>query len=242
MRRSRMIGLAIGLLIALGIGAGVAAVSADEPSAGPENENEFRVAGDGQLPSSPPHLEAARAPLTADEIGYATYLIASHQAAARSVAGDAGPQVLSVDLPSPGEARGAERLAVVVAYDYARDRLAQHVVSLSERRIVSSASKAGVQPPSVPDEADAALQLALSSDADLSFREQFLQTQGVPLLTADQVRYVAGTWTYDQSTVAGKQCGAHRCVRLLVQSPAGDYFETGDFVVDLSARTIVKLR
>lgn len=237
-----MIGLAIGLLIALGVGLGVAGVNADEPNSLPEQDNEFRVVGDGDLPNSRPELQPARSPLTADEIGYATYLVASHQAAARNVAGDAGPQVLSVDLPSPGEARGAERLAIVVAYDYARDRLAQHLVSLSERQIVSSASKAGVQPPSVPDEADTALQFALSSDADLSFREQFLQTQGVPLFTADQVRYVAGTWTYDQSTVAGKQCGTHRCVRLLVQSPTGDYFETGDFVVDLSARTIVKLR
>lgn len=242
MTHSRGLGLAIGLLIALAVGVGLVRVNADEPKNDRGEDPGFHVAGDGALPDSPPDLGPARAPLSAEETGYAIHLVTEAVPQARDVGGRSGPQVLSVDLPRPMEARGATRLATVTSYDYATDRLSQHLVSLSGRTVTSTISEAKTQPPIVPDEADAAMELALASDIPLAFTSQFEEEQGVPLLSAEQISYVAGAWVYEPSAGAGKRCGVHRCARLLIQSPGGSYLQTDDFIVDLSARTIVKVQ
>lgn len=233
--------------IALCIGATVLATVSGRSVGSPatSDPDDFSVAGTGELPTRRPDLRPARAPLSAEEAGYAAWLAKKRSeipAGATDVRGEPGAQVLYTDLPGVADAEGGARLAVVALYDYTGDLGYQVVVDLTASTVRSTDSHPELQPPIVPDEADAAVEIALASSQPLAFRDQFEEEMGVPLLTREQVSYSAGAWRYDGTAPEGKVCGKHRCAQILVQSPSGSYLSTSDFVVDLTARTVLVLR
>lgn len=231
-------------LVAILCGGLVSVVVSSRSVSGPTNvaDGETHKVGDGDLPTSRPALRASRAPLSPAESGYAAHLATSSLGGPQptDVRGDKQAQVLFVDLPRLSEA-SSDRVAVVMLYDYATDLASQVTVNLSTGRVLGSDSDAELQPPPAPDEADAAMRLAIESDIKLAFTREFEESNGVPLLSLDQVGYRAGAWKYVEGSRDGKQCGKHRCVQLLVQEPSGSYLDTGDFVVDLTQRSIVTL-
>lgn len=207
-------------------------------------DGQFHRLDGNKFSTERPKLREARAPLSTDEIGYAVHLAATADGmpqTATDIAGNKGAQLLYADLPPLGGVKSDDRLAAVSLYDYKSDLAYQVRVNLSTGTAEKAKTDPVLQPPPVADEAAAAMQLALDPGLGLQFQTQFEQSNGLPLLSPDQVNYQAGIWTYDETTRAGKACGKHRCVQLLVRNPSGEYLDTGDFVVDLSTRTVVNL-
>lgn len=208
----------------------------------PGTSTEFAVVGNGDLPTTKPELGADRAPLSAEETGYAIHVAstdASIPAGATDVLGAPGPEFLYADLPDVGEDLSG-RMAVVSLYDYTSDATFDQLVDLGAGTVVSSTTSPRAQPPTSATEADIAMQIAVDSGADLMFKDEFAQNMGVPLIATDQVEYVAGAWVYDETTAKGQSCGQQRCAQLMVSTATGAYLNTWDFVVNLSTKKVVK--
>jgi hypothetical protein len=213
-------------------------------SGGPTDPADGRVhkVGSGSLPTERPKLRAARAPLSPTETGYAATLAAASDKIpddATDVRGADGPQVLFIDLPRFAEHKDRHRLVTVTLYDYTSDRGYQVQVDLTADEVTRVETDPVLQPPPADDESQVALDIVLASDHELTFRHQFEKANGVPLLGASQVRHSAGIWTFDGTGHHAQQCGEHRCVRLLVEDRSGTFFDTSDFVVDLTTKSVV---
>lgn len=209
----------------------------------PGSSAKFSVAGDGQLPTSRPALRDARDPLSVEETGYAIDIATRDPelaAGAMNVRGEAGWEMLAVDIPDD-DVDNKSRRAVVTLYDYASDTTVVQLVDLSKGRVTKSRSVGRLQRPPSADETNAAVTIALAANPPLTFRADFEASEGVPLVSPKQISAVAGVWTHDGVARAGDECGKQRCVRLIVATTAGRYLDTTDFVVNLSRRDIVRL-
>lgn len=238
-------------LIAVGLVATTAAVAtlvvgqagvigAEDDSKG---SAEFTVAGDGSLPTKRPALGDAREPLSTGETGYAVHIAttdASVPAGATDVRGKAGPQVLYADIPDADVDAGGRR-ALVVLYDYSDNKAYHQLVDLKAGAVTRSKSAVKLQPPTAADEADAAMEIAISAVKPPRFVADFEKTEGMPLVSPEQINYVAAAWSYNGTTVGGKECGTERCARLMVSTAAGTYLNSTDFAVNLSAKRLVAL-
>lgn len=205
------------------------------------DSSQFTVAGNGDLPTKRPDLGDSREPLSTQETGYAIHLASTDRsipAAATNVLGESGPEFLYADVPQDVDTTG--RKAVVVLYDYTTNTAYQQTVNLKTSAVTSAHSQ-GAQPPPSPEEAIAAVKLVIAADPPLPAATQFEELEGVPLVSPDQVSYVAGTWIYDKTTTGGKSCGAERCAQLIIKTPAGVYLESTNVVVNLSKRKVVAL-
>lgn len=208
-----------------------------------KNSTAFTVAGDGSLPTKRPALGEAREPLSTEETGYAVRIASSDTDipdSATNVSGEAGAQVLYTDIPDTDVDAGG-RQALVVLYDYTANKAYHQLVDLKSGTVTRSKSAAGVQPPPAADEADVAIALAINAAKSPRFVADFEKAEGVPLVSPEQINYIAGAWSYDGTTVGGRECGADRCARLMVSTAAGMYLNTTDFVVNLSAKKLVTL-
>lgn len=201
----------------------------------------FTVVGDGSLPTKKPKLGADRAPLSAEETGYAIYVASKDSSvgsSATSVTGKKGPEFLYADIPDFGQDLDG-RIAVVSLYDYTDGVAYDQLVDLGAGKVIKSTKSSKVQPPTSTTEADTAISIAIDSDAKLPFKTEFEESEGVPLIEKDQVEYVAGAWVYDETSAKGKECGTDRCAQLMISTASGVYLNTADFVVNLSKKTIV---
>lgn len=206
--------------------------------------NTFSRVGNGDLPTSKPKLGAVRDTLSADETGYAIHIASTDSsipAGATDVLGKPGPEFLYADLPD-GDFDATTRKAVVVLYDYTSDTAFNQLVDLAAGKVTKSTTSEKLQPPTSTTEADVAVQLAISSTEKLAFKDEFEATQGVPLISPEQVDYVAGAWVYDGTTATGKECGEDRCAQLMMSTASGAYLGTVDFVVNLSTQSIVAVK
>ncbi|MFS3129368.1 hypothetical protein ACLM5J_13280 [Nocardioides sp. Bht2] len=236
----RAVGAAVLAAATLGIvGILQSTTDARSPNEPPVRSDSFTVLG--SPPTQRPELSAPRDPLTGAEVGYAVHLAATDASLPRSatdVTGDNGAEVLTVELPA--EVVPDRRLAVVGLYDYTAGQGYQQTVDLGSGQVRSTRNLAEAKISA--DEARVAVQLAIDHDPALTFTAEFQAAQGTPLVSADQIGYAAGAFTFDGSTAGGDRCGAHRCAQLLLRLPNGTYLTTTDFVVDLSARAVVRLR
>lgn len=200
----------------------------------------FTKVGDGTLPTTRPELGSGRDPLSTDEVGYAIHVATSDASAAGAtdVNGTTAPEVLYVDLPEQA-VRTKARSALVVLYNYATNSVLNQVVDLAAGKVVTSTKGTNLQPPTTSTEADTAIEIAIRSEEPLSFKKEFEGSEGVPLISADQVEYVAGSWVYDGTTKFGQECGKQRCAQLMVSTASGTYLSTFDFVVNLSTKSVV---
>lgn len=238
-RRSRLIAAAA--LAAAAVSATLMINQSGVTGAEKKDSSVFTVAGDGELPTRKPTLGDTRDPLSTDETGYAIQLAstdASMPKDATDVDGEDGPEFLYADVPDDVDSTG--RKALVVLYDYTGNRTYHQLVDLKTGK-VSSKSAERLQPPTSSDEATTAITIAINADVKLPFAAQFEESEGVPLISPEQVGYVAGAWVYDGSTSGGSSCGIDRCARLMVTTPSGNYLATTDFVVNLSTGTAIRL-
>lgn len=206
-----------------------------------KDSTEFTIAGDGDLPTTRPDLGDARGPLSTDETGYAIHLASTDDSIpddATNVRGKAGPEYLYAELPDDIDSTG--RKAVIVLYDYTGNKTYRQVVNLKTGDVASTSAQR-LQPPPSPDEATAAVTIAIGAEPAQRFLKQFEQSEGVPLVTPDQVTYVAGSWTHDGTTPNGKDCGIERCAQLIVKTTSGTYLDTIGLVVNLSTGKVVTL-
>jgi hypothetical protein len=232
------------LLLVVAVVVAVLATNGRQTASGAADEDStsFRPVGNGSLPTSAPsELGEPREPLSAEETGYAIHLAESViPDGATDVYGAEGAEFLYADLPEDLES--TDRQAVTVHYDYTSGTTYQSVVDLASGDVVDTTATTGLQPPTSSDEADAAIALAIASEKKLGFMEEFESAQGVPLISPDQVTYVAGTFLFDGSTTTGQECGEDRCAQLMVQVANGGYLSTWDFVVNLSTKSIVTIK
>lgn len=207
------------------------------------DDSPFTVVGDGELPTTRPALGDSREPLSTDEAGYAIHLASTDPSipdTATNVRGEAGPQLLYADIPDTDVDAGG-RTAIVVLYDYTHDKTYYQSVDLKTGTLRRSEAGTRLQPPTTSDEADAAIAIALGVARPPRFVAEFETSESVPLISAEQVSYVASSWVFDGTTASGAECGMDRCARLMVTTPSGAYLDTTDFVVDLSEGDIVRL-
>ena len=243
-RRARVFGT---VFITVSITVAVASLAIGQASTVAEDDDggstAFTVAGDGSLTTKRPSLRGARDPLSTEEVGYSIGIAVADPSIPRgatNVRGEAGAQVLYVDIPDSNVDAGG-RKALVVLYDYTGDRAYHQVVDLKAGTVTRSRSATGLQPPTAPDEADVAIALALDAATRPRFVAAFEQAEGVPLVSPQQIHYVAGVWSYDGTSTGGKECGAERCAQLMVSTSSGAYLDTTDFVVNLSSGKTVTL-
>jgi len=250
--RQRGVVLAAVLLGAVGVlGAVLLPTSASPGSllAGPPRGEgrhgaEFRVAGDGSIPTSAPRLRAPNEPLSSAERGYAIGLARDAMAAdAQDVVGEPGGEVLTTELPPLAE-RSTARLVSVAVYDYTADQLHQLLVDLTAGSVQRDETVEGLQLPPTAAETAISMDLAMKADPEPAFAREYERSTGNPLLTPAQVHAVAGVWrpAYPSATteLATAVCGQHRCVQLLIALPTGQYLDTQDFAVDLSTHSVLR--
>lgn len=242
---TRKVAVAAALMIGLIAVATTLVVNQQDVSAADSGKsNTFSTVGDGDLPTSKPKLGAARESLSANETGYAIHLASTASSVpsdATDVLGKAGPEFLYADLPE-GDFDATSRKAVVVLYDYTSDKTYNQLVDLTAGKVLSSTPSKGLQPPTSTTEADVAVKVAIESPKELAFKAEFEAAQGVPLISSEQVDYVAGAWVFDGTTASGQECGQDRCAQLMMSTASGSYLGTVDFVVNLSTQSIVAIK
>lgn len=242
---TRKVAVVAALIIGLAAVATALVVNQQDVSAADSGKsNTFSTVGSGDLPTSKPALGAARDSLSADETGYAIHLAStdpSIPAGATDVLGKAGPEFLYADLPE-GDFEATARKAVVVLYDYTSNTAYNQLVDLSAGSVLKSTTSEGLQPPTSTTEADVAAKLAISASEDLPFKAEFESSEGVPLISPEQVDYVAGAWVFDGTTSSGQECGKDRCAQLMMSTASGAYLGTVDFVVNLTTQSLVAIK
>ncbi|MFF5425707.1 MULTISPECIES: Tat pathway signal sequence domain protein [unclassified Streptomyces] len=203
---------------------------------------------------APPAPEGAKGvgtdPLTDDELARAETLALTPPgtAARQNADGGRGPQHLATELADPlpgeGETGPAPRRAQVRFYDYARDELLTRTVNLDTGKVERTGVQRGVQPSAHPEELREALELILASPLGKGVKEDYKDATGKELTTTGQLWFNGDVYrTYREANVPAQlaRCGEHRCVRLVTKVRNGAWIDTRNLIVDLSARTVVRV-
>ncbi|MDQ7904403.1 hypothetical protein RB614_07685 [Phytohabitans sp. ZYX-F-186] len=198
---------------------------AADPTPGPAP-----AAGTGRDPLTPSELDRARAAALAAPLAGAT-----------DVNGAAGPEYLSFELVETKEAN-APRRAAVYLYDYTADKLVKRVVNLKTGAVEGTFAAAKRQPPPSDREVAKALALFLADGQSADFKSRYQKATGKAFTSADQVEITGTTYVARPADTGADQCGEHRCVQFITQVPNGPFIDITDIVVDLSGRTVARLR
>ncbi|MEU1864351.1 Tat pathway signal sequence domain protein [Streptomyces gardneri] len=243
--------------------AGTAGTSAGNGSAGATGQGQPGSAADGAAEAgaqaagsapppatvAPPAAEGRKGvgsdPLTDDELTKAEQLALTPPASAaqENVEGGRGPQHLGTVLADPLPGDGSRR-AEVRFYDYARDELVTRTVNLGTGKIERSAAQRGVQPSAHPEELREALELILASPLGKGVKEDYKDATGKQLTSTEQLWFNGDVYRpYREAKVPAqlKECGKHRCVRLVTKVLNGAWIDTRNIIVDLSARTVTRV-
>jgi len=179
-------------------------------------------------------------PLTTDEVGKAraTALTPELAAKAKDVTGAAGPEYLSAEIAAPESGRRAE----LYYYDYATDKLVKQVVDVGTGKLIGSYSAAGLQPPASRREIEAARDLVLAGPFAKDLRDRFAQATGRALAGKDDLVVTAHVYRARPADTGAQECGWHRCLQLIVQAVGGPFIDANDIIIDLSGRTVARLK
>jgi hypothetical protein len=191
-------------------------------------------------PSPPPEQVAGTGgePLTTDEVrrARAAALTPTLAAEAEDVTGAAGPEYLSAEV---GE--GAGRHAEVYYYDYRTERLVKQVVDLATGRVTGSYSATRMQPPAAHREVGAALDLLLAGPFAADLRDGYAAATGRAFAGRDDIVVTAHVYESRPAEPLVRQCGAHRCLQLVVRAVDGPFIDLNHLIIDLSGRSIARL-
>ncbi|MGP4002139.1 Tat pathway signal sequence domain protein [Streptomyces sp. 8N706] len=207
----------------------------------------------GVVESQPPVGErgTGRDALTDDELKRAERLALNPglRADSENVTGGAGPQWLSTDLaePRPSEAGDTTppRRAEISYYDYEDDTLVTKTVNLATGKVEDTDSRGGEQPPPTRAEAAEAVRVLLDSPLSAELKKDYEDATGKALTAADQLETTGMAYRVDEenSGPAGlRECGRHRCMRLFTKVRNGPWIDIRHLVVDLSNRTVGRIR
>lgn len=179
-------------------------------------------------------------PLTSSEVAKARSVAVTPELAsgARNVAREAGPEYLSADV----DTNGTDRQAELYYYDYQADKLIKQVVDLKTGKLTKSFSAAGMQPPASKHEAEAALDLLLADPLGADFKAAYRKATGKELAGKDGLTVTAHIYTARPADRGTSQCGTSRCVQLLMQTQDGHFINVNDLIIDLSGRTVARLK
>jgi hypothetical protein len=236
-------------VVALGL-SGVVGATASAPSpdgdgdrASPASTASLGVA-DPESTAPPASGGTGRDPLTPGELAKARTAAASGLTGT-DVKGAPGPEYLSFELaaPRPGEdGPDAPRRASIYFYDYTSEKLIKRVVNLRTGAVEGTFAKAKLQPPPSDKETAEAMAVFLADGLSADFRTRFGRAAGRAFTSASQVRVTATTYTARPADTGADQCGASRCVQLFIRVPNGPFIDITDIVIDLSGRTVARLR
>lgn len=201
------------------------APAAADPTTGPAP-----AAGSGRDPLTPSELDRARAAALAAPLAGAT-----------DVNGAPGPEYLSFELVESKEAN-APRRAAVYLYDYTAEKLVKRVVNLKTGAVEGTFAAAGRQPPPAGREVAKALEIFLADGLSADFKARYQKATGKAFTSPDQVEITGTTYVARPADTGADKCGEHRCVQFITQVPNGPFIDITDIVVDLSGRTVARLR
>jgi len=203
-----------------------AAAPATDPTTGPAP-----AAGVGRDPLTPSELDRART----------AALDASLRAGTTDVNGAAGPEYLSFELVE-SKAAGAPRRAAVYFYDYTANKLIKRVVNLKTGAVEGTFSAARRQPPPADREVAKALEIFLADGLSADFKTRFQTATGKAFTAPAQLDITGTTYVARPADTGADKCGENRCVQFITQVPNGPFIDITDIVVDLSGRTVARLR
>ncbi|MBB2946443.1 hypothetical protein FB565_006211 [Actinoplanes lutulentus] len=166
--------------------------------------------------------------LTSGEVATARAVALTPQLAAEAedVTGKAGPEYLSAEVDPEAGGRQAE----LYFYDYKTEKLVKQVVDLKTGKLAKSFAATGMQPPASEQETKTALELLVADPL------------GQSLAGMDGLVPTAHIYTAKPADQGASQCGKSRCVQLIVQTEDGEFLSVSEFVVDLSGRTVARLK
>ncbi|MFF3763509.1 Tat pathway signal sequence domain protein [Streptomyces sp. NPDC001922] len=163
--------------------------------------------------------------------------------------GDTGPQWLSTDLaelrPSEAGAAAPPRRAEVSYYDYRDDTLVLKTVNLTSGKVEDTDTRHGEQPPATRAEAAEAASVLLKSPLSAGLKKDYKDATGKALSDAEQLQTTGMIYRVDEENdgpAALRKCGEHRCMRLFTKVRNGPWIDTRHLVIDLSARTVGRIR
>ncbi|MEU4692299.1 hypothetical protein [Actinoplanes sp. NPDC023714] len=178
--------------------------------------------------------------LTSTEVAKARAIALTPELAANAqdVTGKAGPEYLSAEV----DAEAAGREAELYFYDYKSEKLVKQVVDLTAGKLVRSFSAAGMQPPASEQETRTALELLLADPAGSRIGEAYRAATGKQLTGTEGLVPTAHSYTAKPADEGNRQCGKSRCVQLIVSTDDGQFLSVGEFIIDLSGRTVARLK
>jgi hypothetical protein len=190
----------------------------------------------------PPAAGTGRDPLTPSELDRArTAALAAPLPGATDVTGGAGPEYLSFELVENKDAN-APRRAAVYFYDYTADKLVKRVVNLKTGAVEGTFAAAKRQPPPSDREVAKALEIFLASGLSADFKSRYQKLTGKAFASPNQLEVTGTTYVARPGDTGADKCGEHRCVQFITQVPNGPFIDITDIVVDLSGRTVARLR
>ncbi|MGI5458966.1 Tat pathway signal sequence domain protein [Streptomyces sp. CA-249302] len=188
-------------------------------------------------------------PLTDDETRRVEKIALSRQLlnSAENVKGARGPQRLTVELTEPDtdapDTANAPRRADVTFYDYRDDSVVTKTVNLDSGKVEETSTQHDVQPPlSIAEQTEAA-RLLIADPLGAGLKADYKDATGKELTSPDQLTLTSMVFhaTPGVRPAALAKCGEHRCTRLFPKVKNGAWIDTRDFVIDLSARKVVRL-
>ncbi|MET9906262.1 Tat pathway signal sequence domain protein [Streptomyces sp. NPDC006476] len=189
-------------------------------------------------------------PLTDDETKRVEKIALSPQLlnTGENVRGARGPQRLTVELAEPDTDQPgsltAPRRADVTFYDYRDDSVVTKTVNLDTGKVEGTSTQHDVQPPlSIAEQTEAA-RLLIADPLGAGLKADYKDATGKELTSPDQLTLTSmvfrATPGIRPAAALGK-CGEHRCTRLFPKVKNGAWIDARDFVIDLSARKVVKI-
>jgi hypothetical protein len=116
------------------------------------------------------------------------------------------------------------------------------VVNLRTGAVEGTFTRATMQPPPSERETAEAVAIFLADGLSADFKARFGRAAGRAFTSAAQVQATATTYTARPADTGADQCGASRCVQLFTRVPNGPFIDITDIVIDLSGRTVARLR
>jgi hypothetical protein len=177
-------------------------------------------------------------PLTSAEVDRARKIAVAPLSGGKDAAGAAGPEYLSAELDAESGGRSAE----LYYYDYKTNKLVKQVVDLKTGKLAGSYSAAKMQPPASQHEVAAALDILLADPLAADLKGAYRTATGKELAGKQGLVPDAHVYTADAADAGASQCGKHRCLQLVVQTADGHFIDVNHLIIDLSGRTVARLK
>jgi hypothetical protein len=192
-------------------------------------------------PSPGPELSAGTGddPLTRTEVDKArTVALVPLAASAKDVTGGKGPEYLSSEVVEGGTGREA----ALYFYDYGTDELLKQVVDMPSGKVTGSFRAKDMQLPASDREVATALDLLLADPVGADVRTLYTKVTGKPWSGKDKLTVGAHIYHARPADTEASQCGRHRCVQLVARVADGPFVDLNDIIIDLSGRTVVRVK